>query len=522
MPPPNPRLFRYGRGDRISGNYRVRPEAFPEEIRPYLIPEPNGQLIYRCLGCRETFGIEKLLYTCPSCQSVLLLHDPAFDRLKQLPGETWRKIFDYRRMLNIPALNGIYRYHEFIGPMLPLEAVVWLGEGHTPVVEANASLQRMAGARFYFKNDGQNPSASFKDRGMASALSYIRYLLQQGYVSDVLAVCASTGDTSAAAALYASYLHPKVKSAVLLPHKRVTPQQLSQPLGNGASVFEIPGVFDDCMKIVEHLSENYNVALLNSKNAWRILGQESYSYELAQFFEYDMTDKVVVVPIGNAGNITALISGFLKFYETGIIESLPRIIGVQSEHANPVYRYYLEPQPEKRQFEPVHVRPSVAQAAMIGNPVSMPRVIRLVEQYNRTAGMQKIHVVEVTEQQIMDWHLTANRHGHVSCTHGGECLAGMVAAVKTGQIAPTESVVLDSTAHALKFSGFQEMYFEDRFPEEYEVVPRPDLINAPELIRPVDLERVPEPGKPLFGEPLDRFINRVSEEIANRLDLKKV
>ncbi len=500
----------------------MRPEAFPDDIRPYLIPEPQGQLIYRCLGCHEEFGIEKLLYTCPKCGSVLLLHDPDFNRLKRISGKTWRRIFDYRRMLNLPALNGIYRYHEFIGPVLPLDSVVWLGEGHTPVVEANVHLQALAGARFFFKNDGQNPSASFKDRGMASALSYINYLIRQGYVSDVLAVCASTGDTSAAAALYAAYLHPKVKSAVLLPHKRVTPQQLSQPLGSGATVFEIPGVFDDCMKIVEYLSDNYNVALLNSKNAWRILGQESYPYELAQFFEYDMTGKVVVVPIGNAGNITALISGFLKFYETGIIETLPRIIGVQSEHANPVYKYYLEPDSQKRRFEAVHVQPSVAQAAMIGNPVSMPRVIHLVEEYNRKAGAQKVFVIEVTEQQIMDWHLTANRHGHVSCTHGGECLAGMVSAVETGLISGTESVVLDSTAHALKFSGFQEMYFEDRFPEEYEVTPKPELINAPELVRPADVDQVPEPGRPLFGEPLTRFVNRTSEEIANRLDLKKV
>jgi threonine synthase len=144
-------------------------------------------------------------------------------------------------------------------------------------------------------------------------------------------------------------------------------------------VFEIPGVFDDCMKVVEQLSENYNVALLNSKNAWRILGQESYSYEVAQFFEYEMKNKVMMVPIGNAGNITALMSGFLKFHEIGIIETLPIIIGVQSVHANPVYKYYLEEIPEKRRFEPVHVRPSVAQAAMIGNPVSMPRVINLTD-----------------------------------------------------------------------------------------------------------------------------------------------
>ncbi len=500
----------------------MKPEDFPPDIQPYLIPKSEGRLIYRCLSCGGEFGIDELLYICPDCGAVLLLHDPEFDRLKKIPGDLWRKIFDYRRMLNIPALNGIYRFHEFIGPVMPMDSIVWLGEGHTPIVESSAYLQELAGARFFFKNDGQNPSASFKDRGMASALSYINYLLQHGYVEDILAVCASTGDTSAAAALYASYLYPRVKSAVLLPHGRVTPQQLSQPLGSGAMVFEIPGVFDDCMKVVEQLSENYNVALLNSKNAWRILGQESYSYEVAQFFEYDMKNRVVMVPVGNAGNITALMSGFLKFHEIGVIEDLPVIIGVQSVHANPVYNYYQEETPEKRHFEPVHVRPSVAQAAMIGNPVSMPRVIRLEAEYNRVAGEKKVFVVAVREQEIMDWHLIANRHGHVSCTHGGECLAGMVAAVKQGIIDDSHSVVLDSTAHALKFSNFQEMYFENRFPEEYGVIPKSELINAPMLVRPDDLKAYPESGKPLVGQSLDRFITRISEEIANRLDLKKV
>ncbi|MDO9262647.1 MAG: threonine synthase [Desulfosalsimonadaceae bacterium] len=500
----------------------MKPSDFPAYIQPHLIPEPSGALIYRCLGCGEEFGIQKLLYTCPTCGQVLLLQDPAFDRLKKIPGPMWRQIFDYRKMLNIPALKGIYLFHEFIGPVMPLESVVYLGEGHTPVVAANARMQGMAGMRFYFKNDGQNPSASFKDRGMASALSYIQYLIKQGHISDVLAVCASTGDTSAAAALYASYLDKKVKSAVLLPHRKVTPQQLAQPLGSGAAVFEIPGVFDDCMKIVEDLSENYHVALLNSKNAWRILGQESYSFEIAQAFEYDMKDKVVVVPIGNAGNITAVISGFLKFYETGIIEALPKVIGVQSAHANPVYKYYLEPDPAKRRFEAVTVRPSVAQAAMIGNPVSMPRVIHLVDAYNKKAGRQNVFVVEVAEQDIMDCQLTANRNGHVACTHGGECLAGLIQARKKGLVGDHETAILDSTAHALKFSGFQDMYFENDFPAEYEVTPNSRLVNTPQLICPSDLEHVPEPGKPLTGEDLSYFVHRISEEIANLLKLQKV
>jgi threonine synthase len=357
---------------------------------------------------------------------------------------------------------------------------------------------------------------------MASALSYINYLVREGYVSDVLAICASTGDTSAAAALYAAYLKPHVKSAVLLPHKKITPQQLSQPLGSGADVFEIPGVFDDCMKVVEAMSERYAVALLNSKNAWRILGQESYSYEIAQDFEYDMARKVVVVPIGNAGNITAVMNGFLKFYETGIIQTLPKIVGVQSSHANPVFRYYREPEAAKRKFEPVTVRPSVAQAAMIGNPVSMPRVVHLVDLYNQTAGRQRVFFVEVPEQAIMDWELQANRNGHIACTHGGEALAGLVAARGKGFVSADEVAVIDSTAHALKFSGFQEMYFERSFPPEFEITPDPTLINRPRLVRPEGLEKVPAPGKPLTGADFQRFVDRVSEEIAATLDLKKV
>ena len=495
-------------------------DHFPDSIRPHLIPEPGGELFYRCLGCQAEHGIESLLYTCPDCGQVLLIHDRRFDRLKVLDGKTWRQIFDYRRMLKIPALKGIYRYHEFIGPVIPLDAVVYLGEGHTPVVEANGILQERAGIRFFYKNDGQNPSASFKDRGMASALSYINFLIREGHIDNVLAICASTGDTSAAAALYASYLAPHIKSAVLLPHKKVTPQQLSQPLGSGADVFEIPGVFDDCMKIVEALADTYNVALLNSKNAWRILGQESWAYEIAQDFDYAMEDKVVAVPIGNAGNITAVMNGFLKFFEIGVIDALPKIVGVQSVHANPVCRYYHQPA-DTRRFEPMTVKPSVAQAAMIGNPVSMPRVMHLVDHYNRTAGETRIFFAEVSEQAIMDWQLTANRNGHIVCTHGGESLAGLKVAVDKGWVSASETAIVDSTAHALKFSGFQDMYFQDSFPDGFAVKPDPALVNQPRYIHPPELAAVPAPGRPLRDAAFSAFVDAVAGKIAADLGLKK-
>ena len=493
---------------------------FPQAIQPHLMPRIAGHLVYRCLGCAETFDIGDLHYVCPHCHQVLLIEDLQAERLKEIPGSLWHQIFDYRKMLNVPALSGIYRFHEFIGPSVPLESIVYLGEGHTPMIRANARLRERVGLDFYFKNDGQNPSASFKDRGMASAFSYLSFLITTGQLKEVLAICASTGDTSAAAALYAAYLKPDIQSVVLLPHGKVTPQQLSQPLGSGARVFEIPGVFDDCMKVVEKLSETYRVALLNSKNAWRILGQESYAYEIAQDMEYALDDIVVVLPIGNAGNITAVMRGFLKFLEAGIISRLPKIVGVQSEHANPVYRYYRETDPAKRRFEPVNVQASVAQAAMIGNPVSMPRVIRLVDQYEQHVAGNRVFFVEVSEQDIMDWQLQANRNGHIACTHGGECLAGLVKARAAGYIGDHETAILDATAHALKFAGFQNLYFEDRFPPEFNITPQPALQNAPELVSPNDIDRVPEAGKPLTGKDLQNFVDRIAQDIAANLRLK--
>jgi threonine synthase len=492
---------------------------FPENIRPYLIPKIEGHLEYRCLGCQMTHSIESLLYTCPDCGGVLLIHDLDEKKKMRRSGNVWRRLFDYRRMSNIPSLKGIFRYHEFIAPVIPLDSIIYLGEGHTPLVQANPELQKKVGAPFAFKNEGQNPSASFKDRGMACALSYLNFLIQTKNYKNVLAVCASTGDTSASAALYASYLGETVRSAVLLPKGKVTPQQMSQPLGSGAMVIEIPGVFDDCMKVVEYLADHYPVALLNSKNAWRILGQESYAFEVAQALDYEMDDTVVVVPIGNAGNITAIISGFLKIWRYGLIKTLPKIIGVQSHHANPVYRYYLEPRKSKRVFKPVKVRPSVAQAAMIGNPVSMPRVIEMVEQYNRLGGKQKIFVVEVSEQSIMDYMLIANRSGNIACTQGGESLAGLVQAISQKKVNRKERAVLNATAHTLKFSGFQEMYFQNSFSPEFHIKPKRKLQNYPIALGFDKKDRFADPKNLVSPKEYKAFIEKTALRITNILGI---
>ncbi|UCF89639.1 MAG: threonine synthase [bacterium] len=435
------------------------------------MPDYRGDLVYSCIGCSAEYPIDEFHYTCPSCGSLLRLHDRSFDELKKIEGPQWRKIFDRRRMSSEAALSGIFLFHELIMPLVPPEDVIYLGEGHTPMIGANDDLAGWLGAPFYIKNDGQNPSASFKDRGMASAISYLNHIIKTRNLDEVLGICASTGDTSAAAALYLSYL-PKgrVKSVVLLPQGKVTPQQLSQPLGSGATVIELPGVFDDCMRVVEELSENYEVFLLNSKNPVRINGQKSYAYEVAQQLNWQTSDLVVVVPIGNAGNITAVMEGFLDLYRLGIIDQLPTVVGVQSDHADPVYRWSMT-----GSYQPVTVTSSVAQAAMIGDPVSFPKVRKLVEENFKS----RFFMIRVTEQEIMEGMLTANRHGHVVCTQGGESVAGLKKAVALGVVEPENTLVVDSTSHQLKFAEFQRMYFEDTFPAEYEVKTRDSLKNTP-------------------------------------------
>jgi threonine synthase len=438
-------------------------------------------MFYRCLGCNAEHGTDDLLYICPRCGAVLLLEDRRFPELRGKGGTYWRDLFDARAAAKRPALRGIFRFYEITAPVLEEEDILYLGEGNTPLIAASPTLRRLIGRAFAFKNDGQNPSASFKDRGMACAFSYLRAAVRLRGWDDVLTVCASTGDTSASAALYASYAGGPIKSVVLLPQGKVTPQQLSQPLGSGARVLELPGVFDDCMKVVEFLAARYRVALLNSKNSWRILGQESYAFEVAQALDWNVDKVCLFVPVGNAGNITAVLHGFLKLHRLGVIDALPRVFGVQSHHADPVYRYYAAPEAE-RVFRPVEVTPSAAQAAMIGNPVSFPRVRALAEQYRAVAGERAFQVLQVTEQAIMDGMLTANRHGHTACTQGGECLAGLRAAVAAGLVDEDEFAVLDSTAHALKFMDFQNLYFDDAFPSEYGIKADPALVNAPELL----------------------------------------
>jgi threonine synthase len=167
----------------------------------------------------------------PSARAFSCWRTTASASWKRRRVQAWRDIFDLRAATKNPALRGIFRFYELMAPVVAEQDIVYLGEGNTPVTRSSPALERLVGQSMAFKNDGQNPSASFKDRGMACAYSYLRHLVAKHGWDNVLTICASTGDTSAAAALYAAYVGKPLTSVVLLPKGKVTAQQLSQPLG---------------------------------------------------------------------------------------------------------------------------------------------------------------------------------------------------------------------------------------------------------------------------------------------------
>jgi threonine synthase len=486
----------------------------PPEFRDALLPSPLDPMAYHCLSCGRLSDSGELHYTCPSCGGLLLLKHKDFSRITEKGGDYWRGLFDWRRLSNQQAVKGVFAFQELLAPSLGAEDIVYLGEGHTPLVAAPGPLAEALGGPFLAKLEGLNPTLSFKDRGMAVALSYVRWLVRAKGIRDLTVVCASTGDTSAAAALYASSLGGGVRSAVLVPRDFVTPGQLSQPLSSGARVFELPGVFDDCMRVVERLSESHPVVLLNSKNPWRVLGQESLAYEIAQQFDWDLRGKALFVPVGNAGNSSAILSGLLKLKAAGIIGGLPRFVCTQSESANPVALYYGAPV-GSREYRPVQVRPSVAQAAMIGNPVSMPRLRLLAEEYSAQGGF--FQALDVKESEIMEAMILANRAGLAICTQGGEALAGLRKARREGSLQKWEVPVIDSTAHPLKFKEFQDAYNQGDL-AAYGISPDPALVNHPVFLRPQGVAS-PEKGRPLAPKELGLYAERAAEEIAQALGL---
>ncbi len=225
--------------------------------------------------------------------------------------------------------QGIIRHYGRFFTSVPEEAVVTLLEGNTPLVPAPALARRIApGTELYLKYEGLNPTGSFKDRGMTMAVSKAK---ADG--SDSV-ICASTGNTSASAAAYAA--RAGMKAFVLIPEGKIALGKLSQAMIHGAQVLQVLGNFDDALALVKEVSSKYPVTLVNSLNPYRIEGQQSAAFEIVDALG-DAPD-YHILPVGNAGNITAYWAGYKAYRAAGKSKRLPAMLGWQAEGAAPIVR----------------------------------------------------------------------------------------------------------------------------------------------------------------------------------------
>ncbi|MDT0307181.1 threonine synthase [Streptomyces sp. DSM 44917] len=308
---------------------------------------------------------------------------------------------------------------------LPVTAetpVVTLREGGTPLVPAQ-TLSERTGCDVYLKVEGANPTGSFKDRGMTMAISHAK---QEGAQA---VICASTGNTSASAAAYA--VRAGMVCAVLVPQGKIALGKMGQALVHGSRILQVDGNFDDCLTLARGLAEKYPVALVNSVNPVRIEGQKTAAFEIVDMLG-DAPD-IHVLPVGNAGNITAYWKGYREYAADGPATRTPRMWGFQAAGAAPIVR-----------GEPVKDPTTIATAIRIGNPASWT----FAERARDESGGR---IDAVTDRQILAaYRLLAAREGVFVEPASAASVAGLLAAAEAGEVDPGQRIVCTVTGNGLK------------------------------------------------------------------------
>ncbi len=307
---------------------------------------------------------------------------------------------------------------------------VTLKEGGTPLYRCD-NLGREIECKLYVKHEGANPSGSFKDRGMTVGVTKALELGKKAVA------CASTGNTSASMAMYAA--KARLKAYVLLPAGKVALGKVAQALMHGARVIGIRGNFDRALELVRRVCNELGFYLLNSVNPFRLEGQKTIAYEIVD--ELGFVPDYVVLPVGNAGNISAIYKGFKELRGLGLIDRVPKMIGVQAKGANPVYRAVLE---GKDFIDPILNPETVATAIRIGNPVNARKALRAIYESKGTA-------VEVSDEEITKAQRDlATFEGIGVEPASASSLAGLRLLVENGLIEKDETVVCITTGHLLK------------------------------------------------------------------------
>ncbi|GLI25996.1 threonine synthase [Agromyces rhizosphaerae] len=300
--------------------------------------------------------------------------------------------------------------------------IVTLGEGGTPLIPARALSDR-TGANVFVKFEGMNPTGSFKDRGMTMAVSKA---VEHGAK---VVICASTGNTSASAAAYAT--HAGIQSAVLVPEGKIAMGKLAQAIAHGAELLQVQGNFDDCLDIARDLSANYPVHLVNSVNNDRIEGQKTAAFEVVEALG-DAPD-IHIVPVGNAGNYTAYHRGYREEVDRGESTRLPRMFGFQAAGSAPIVR-----------GEPVRDPDTIASAIRIGNPASWELALAARDDSDGYFGA-------ITDEKILEAHRILSAEVGVFVEPASAIsVAGLLERAESGAIPAGANVVLTVTGHGLK------------------------------------------------------------------------
>ncbi len=370
-------------------------------------------------------------------------HD--LEPLRMTSPEEWKDIFDSRFMRTLwPYGSGVWGKKEFVCPDVQDENIVSTCEGGSNLFWAEQLGRRWGLSDLWIKQCGNSHTGSFKDLGMTVLVSMVKQMRHEG--RDIPAVaCASTGDTSAALAAYCATAG--IPAVVFLPKDKVSDAQLVQPLAHGAITLAIDTDFDGCMEIVREVTARHNIYLANSMNSLRVEGQKTVSFELCEQFDWEVPD-LVVIPGGNLGNVSALGKGFLMMRDVGLIDRLPRIMCAQAENANPLYKSYLTGFAD---FEPMRAKPTLASAIQIGNPVSIRKAVRTLQQFD---GI----VEQASEQELAEAAAEGDLTGLYNCPHTAVALAALKKRVRLGDVPRDARVVVISTAHGLKFTDFKTRY----------------------------------------------------------------
>lgn len=397
-------------------------------------------------GCGRRYSIFDVVYQCEECGGLLgVEHD--MEALKDRSSEEWKTLFDQRTRTNEwPYGSGVWGKKEWICPLLENENVVSMYEGHSNCFWAERLGKELGVSELWVKMCGNSHTGSFKDLGMTVLVSVVRQMLANGKGIRAVA-CASTGDTSAALSAYAAAAG--IPAVIFLPRGKVSTAQLVQPIANGALVLALDTDFDGCMRIVRQITQDQSIYLANSMNSLRIEGQKTVGIEIVQQFDWEVPDWIVI-PAGNLGNVSALGKGLLMMKELGLIDRLPRIACAQAAHANPLYLSYLTGFDD---YHPVTAKKTLASAIQIGDPVSYERAVSILKTFDGV-------VEQATEDELADAAARGDRTGMYNCPHTGVALAVLSKLLSRGTIQSADRVVVISTAHGLKFTGFKVGYHD--------------------------------------------------------------